>query len=54
MMYWDEIWEATDQKRITAYVKKCDLTPDAVIRYLHKRGAVVSVEMKDHERKNET
>ena len=27
-MYWDEIWEATDQKRITAYVKKCDLTPD--------------------------
>jgi len=39
-MYWDEIWEATDQKRITAYVKKCDLTPDAVIRYLHKRGAV--------------
>ena len=39
-MYWDEIWEAADPKRISAYVKKIDLAPDDVIRYLHKRGAV--------------
>ena len=39
-MYWDEIWEAADTKRISAYVKKLDLAPDDIIRYLHKRGAV--------------
>ena len=40
-MFWDTIWEAADLKRITEDGKKYDLTPDTVIRYLHRRGAIL-------------